>query len=74
MKHGWELLESIAKQLAEAPVWHATNREIYDYVQAWRGLIWTLDLHLVQNPSCTPVWLLRNDALREIPAGATVAF
>ena len=74
MKHGWELLESIAKQLTEAPVWHATNREIYDYVQAWRGLIWTLDLDVVQNPSHATVWLLRDGALREIPAGATVAF
>lgn len=74
MKHGWELLETIAGQLAKAPVWHATNREIYNYVQAWRGLAWTLDLDVVQNPSFTTVWLLRDGTLREIPTGATVAF
>ncbi len=73
-KLGWGLLDEIAVKVAGADVWHATNREVYDYVQAWRGLVWTLDLDVVQNPTCTPVWLLRNDALREIPPGATVAF
>lgn len=70
----WDFLESMAGRLAKAPVWHATNREIYDYVQAWRGLVWTLDLDVVQNPSATKVWMLRDGTLREIPGGGMLAF
>jgi peptidoglycan/xylan/chitin deacetylase (PgdA/CDA1 family) len=73
-KLGWDVLERFAEQIAGAPVWHATNRQIYDYVQAWRGLIWTMDLDAVQNPSALPVWFLRDGEVVEIGAGATRAF
>jgi hypothetical protein len=69
---GWDVLEKFAAEIAQAPVWHATNRDVYNYVQAWRGLVWTMDLEVVHNPSATPVWLLRDGELREIPAGATL--
>jgi hypothetical protein len=39
-------------------VWYATNIEIYDYVQAYRRLIWTADLSRVTNPSAIPVSFL----------------
>lgn len=71
---GWEFLETFAAKLSTADVWHATNREIYDYVRAWRGLIWTLALDVVENPSSTTVWLLRNDELYEILPGSRVVF
>ncbi len=71
-KYGWELLEKIAKRLQNAPVWHATNQEVYDYVQAWRGLNWTIDLHAVHNPSCKDVWLMRNKKMLEIKSGSMV--
>ena len=31
-KLGWRLLDEIAEKVAGADAWHATNREIYDYV------------------------------------------
>jgi len=73
-KLGWDVLEKFSARIAGAAVWHATNREVYDYVQAWRGLIWTVRLDAVQNPSSTAVWLIRNDTVREIPPGTTVSF
>ena len=69
---GWDLVESFAARIAPANVWHATNREIYDYVEAWRRLVWTHELDVVQNPSAISVWLLNEGNVLEIPPGATV--
>ncbi len=69
---GWELLESFTAKIAKADVWHATNRGIYDYVEAWRRLVWTHELDVVQNPSAISVWLLNEGNVLEIPPGATV--
>lgn len=71
-KYGWGLLENIALQLQNASVWHATNRAVYDYVQAWRALLWSLDLHAVQNPSSQEVWFLKDGTLFSILPGSTL--
>jgi len=73
-KYGWNRLEEIAARLGKAPVWHATNHEVYLYVEAWRGLVWSLDLHAVHNPSSQEVWFFRNGEMRSIPGGATLRF
>ena len=37
-------------------VWYATNIEIYDYVQAYRSLLWSARGDRVYNPSAVPVF------------------
>jgi peptidoglycan/xylan/chitin deacetylase (PgdA/CDA1 family) len=71
-KYGWGHLDDIARRLRGARFWHATNRGIHDYVQAWRQLVWSLELGAVHNPSCTEVWFLRNGTLRSICGGETL--
>lgn len=73
-KYGWPRLGEIAGALAKAPLWHATNREIHRYVEAWRGLVWSLDLHAVQNPSCTEVFFLRDGRACSVAGGGSVSF
>lgn len=72
-KLGWERLEKFASRFSGSGWWHATNREIHDYVEAWRRLVWTHELDIVQNPSALDVWILPlgGDPLK-VPAGATV--
>lgn len=53
---GWDHIEKFLAEAAATPgLWFATNREIYEYISAWRGLRWSLDLRTVRNPSATPV-------------------
>ena len=55
----WDVIEDFcAKTGGKDDIWYATNIEIYDYVQAYRRLIWTADLSRVTNPSATPVSFL----------------
>ena len=54
----WDHMEEICKRLANHDdIWYATNIEIYDYVQAYKRLIYSADGYKVYNPSCTPVWI-----------------
>ena len=72
-KLGWERLEKFAARFSGPRWWHATNREIYDYVEAWRRLVWTHELDVVRNPSALDVWILPlgKDPVK-VPAGATL--
>lgn len=71
--NNWDVIENFCKKMAHLEqVWYATNIEIYDYLTACRRLTFSMDQHLVSNPSAMAVWL--NDAGKavEIPGGATV--
>lgn len=55
----WQVIEDFCTYMGQREdVWYATNIEIYDYVQAYRRLIWTADLSRVTNPSAIPVSFL----------------
>ena len=71
----WDLIERFAARMGYQPdIWYATNIEIYDYVAAWRGMLWSADGRKLRNTSALTLWA-RTDSGRtlEIPAGATVA-
>ena len=71
----WDLIERFAARMGHQPdIWYATNIEIYDYVAAWRGMLWSADGRKLRNTSALTLWA-RTDSGRtlEIPAGATVA-
>lgn len=70
---GWESIESFARRAGgQAPVYHATNGEIYEYVMAWRSLDWSLDGSLVRNPSATRVWFLRDGEPTSVAGGESM--
>ncbi len=58
MNKNWEIMENFCKLMAHHDnIWYATNIQICDYIQAFRRLEFSADLHLVYNPSVIPVWL-----------------
>lgn len=55
----WSVIEHFCERMGKREdIWYATNIEIYDYVQAYRRLIWAADLRFVYNPSVLPVSFL----------------
>lgn len=56
--NSWEHAEKVAAAVSghEDTVWYATNIEIYDYVQAYKRLIFSFDAKTVYNPSTVPVY------------------
>ena len=53
-------------------VWYATNIEIYDYIQAFHRLVFSLDGRRVRNPSSCSVWFAEDDGtLICVKAGET---
>lgn len=62
MRKDWDMMEEFCKIMAgHENIWYATNIEIFDYITAFRRLEFSADLHLVRNPSITPVWLKDNE-------------
>lgn len=54
--NNWHVIEEFCDYMGKREdIWYATNIEIYDYVQAYRRLIWTADMTRVTNPSAMPV-------------------
>lgn len=71
--NNWELVESFAKRASEQEdIWFATNIEIYEYVQAYKNLIFSLDGERVKNPSSIPVWLEIRGKTYKIEGGEEV--
>lgn len=72
----WQIIEGLGKRAAENKndIWFATNIEIYDYVQAYNRLVFSLDGERVYNPSAVSVWIELRGKTYEIGAGKTVAF
>lgn len=69
----WKRMESLCQMLASKEnVWYATNIEIYDYVEAYRGLEYSANGKMVFNPSYVDVWMSRYGEAIKIPAGKTV--
>lgn len=54
----WSIIENLAKRLGgREDIWYATNIQIYEYVQAYKSLVFTIDGERVYNPSAIPVWI-----------------
>ena len=57
-KDGWAWLEEFCKRAGPDPeVWHATNIEVFDYINAWRALSFSCDARKAHNPSALNVWV-----------------
>lgn len=70
----WHLIESFCEKMSrENDIWFATNIEVYDYLQAMRGLQFTVQQDVVRNPSAIPVWICVDGTPVEIPPGRICA-
>lgn len=72
----WDVIEGLGKRAAENAdgIWFATNIEIYDYVQAYERLVFSLDGERVYNPSALPVWIELRGKTYKVAAGETLSF
>ena len=65
--------ENICKKLAlKDNVWYATNGEIFDYVNKYSMLDFSLKGEIVHNPTETDIYTLANKKDLLIPAGKTI--
>ena len=71
--NNWEHIEEICKRLSHhEDIWYATNMEIYEYVQAYKRLVYSADGHTVYNPNLQTVWLDVDGTLTSVQAGQTM--
>ena len=69
----WDLLDKICSALSNKPdVWYATNIEIYDYVSAYRSLVFSADGSTVYNPTLLTVWFTEDGKLFSVKSGETL--
>ena len=56
--NNWDHLEEICRVLGgHEDTWYATNMEIYEYVAAYRQLIFSAEGSLVYNPTLHEIWM-----------------
>lgn len=53
-------------------IWYATNIEIYDYVEAYRALVYSSDKSMVYNPSAMPIYFIYDNKKYVVGAGETI--
>lgn len=69
----WDLLDKICSALSNKPdVWYATNIEIYDYVSAYRSLVFSADGSMVYNPTLLDIWFTEDGKPYIIKSGETL--
>ena len=70
----WEIIENAVAGLSgDDDTWYATNIEIYEYITAVRGLVYSADGKTVYNPSAAKIWGRQHDGnVITIESGATV--
>ncbi len=73
-KDNWEVIEKFCERVEGAPVWFATNGEIYEYVNAYRSLRFSADERIVYNPTQMDVWFaeMRAEEPILVRAGKTI--
>ncbi len=71
----WHIIEDFAAYISgKEDVWYATNIEIYDYVQAYHQLVFSVAEKRVYNPSCKDVYFYVNGKTFCAKAGETICF
>jgi hypothetical protein len=69
----WNVIEDFAGYTGHRDdIWYATNIEIYDYVDAYHRLVFSIDGKRVKNPSNSKVWFEYSGKIIEVEAGAMI--
>ena len=70
--NNWDRLDDICEKLGgHEGIWYATNMEIYEYVEAYRSLIFSADRSIVYNPTLITVWFSYDGKLYSVAPGET---
>lgn len=71
--NNWGVIEEFAEFIGgREDIWYATNIEIYDYIAAYKQLIFSTDGKRIYNPTCTTLYFEIKNVTYKIQAGETV--
>lgn len=71
--NNWDHLESVCEKLSgKDEIWYATNIEIYNYINAYKSLVYSADNDLVYNPTLNEIWFDIDGVLYHIKPGETI--
>ncbi len=69
----WEILEELCSLLSkDKNIWYATNMEIYEYVTAYKALIFNVSNTLVTNPTLHTVYFETEKNAYKVNPGETI--
>lgn len=70
----WQVIEEFCEYMSgrEAEIWYATNMEIYEYIEDYNRLIWTVDMSRVYNPTNRTLWFMYEKQKGIIKPGETL--
>lgn len=73
MNDNWNRIEEICQKLSNNDdIWYATNIEIYDYVQAYKSLVYSADGKMIYNPTLHTIWFDVDGVLYSVKSGETL--
>jgi peptidoglycan/xylan/chitin deacetylase (PgdA/CDA1 family) len=69
----WNVIEEFTEYMSgkEDSIWYATNIEIFEYIEDYQRLIYSVDGMTVKNPTARTLWLSLNGKTISIEAGET---
>ena len=68
----WKVIEDFCQAVSgKEDIWHATNIELYEYVQNFNRLVFSLDQRTVQNPTAQTIWFQMGKNLYSVAPGET---
>ena len=74
--NNWNVIEEFAAYMGNRDnVWYATNIEIYEYIEAYKRLVFSVDGSIVHNPTSVDLWCSLgkpDEAAIKLPAGETI--
>lgn len=69
----WNVIEDFSEKIGNREdIWYATNIEIYDYIQAYQRLIFSVEASMVTNPTATVLYFIYSEHSYEIKPGETL--
>ena len=71
--NNWDRIEEICKKLSgNDELWYATNIEIYDYVEAYKRLVYSANGRKIYNPTLLTIWIDVDGVVYSIKPGETI--
>jgi hypothetical protein len=69
----WQIIENLGEMVcANEDIWFATNRQICEYVKAYKSLVFSCDGERAYNPTCQDVWLELRGRVIKIDGGKEI--
>lgn len=69
----WNVIEEFAEYTGNREdIWYATNIEIYNYVESYRSLVFSVDGKRVYNPTAYTLYLEKDNEVRSVNPGEEI--